>query len=92
MSKQKQVQISETLFVDLYCLSYDLLRGLVDKDKIKEVNKLLTEKLDKMITREVFTKYKTSAGGSDEREAARKEYLERIGIHQDWISKSEVIP
>ena len=74
----KNVQISEQLFFAL--LKYHLL----DMDEVlPEIKKGLDEKVEAMMKRELYTKYKT-APTEEEREKARQEYLERVGMHRDF--------
>ena len=74
----KNVQISEQLFFAL--LKYHLL----DMDEVvPEIKKGLEEKVEAMMKRELYTKYKT-APTEEERERARQEYLERVGMHRDF--------
>ena len=74
----KNVQISEQLFFAL--LKYHLL----DMDEVvPEIKKGLEEKVEAKMKRELYTKYKT-APTEEERERARQEYLERVGMHRDF--------
>ena len=74
----KQVQISEDLFLSL--VKYHILEHYNDEEKIvKEIK----EKYDKIISRSLYTKYKT-APSEKEKEKARQEYLNRKGIHSDF--------
>ena len=74
----KNVQISEQLFFAL--LKYHLL----DMDEVvPEIKKGLEEKVEAMMKRELYTKYKT-APTEEEREKARQEYLEKAGMHRDF--------
>ena len=41
------------------------------------------KKLDVLVKRELYTKYKT-AKSATEREAARQEYLEKVGMPKDF--------
>lgn len=43
----------------------------------------LERKLDKVIAHDLYTRYK-SAGSAEEREQARQEYLEKVGIPADF--------
>lgn len=43
----------------------------------------LQEKLEAMVKRELYTRYKT-AGTSEEREKSRQEYLEKVGIQENF--------
>lgn len=83
----KNVQISSDLFCDIcsYFLDDDAPRDL-NADNIR---KQILDKLDKMIIRELFTEYKRTPTG-EEREKARREYLERVGVSRDFISDKEV--
>ena len=74
----RNVQISEKLFFAL--LKYNL----VEMDNVlPEIKKGLEEKLEAMIRRDLYTKYKT-ASTEEEREKARQEYLEKVGMHRDF--------
>ena len=70
--------ISEELFGKI--LKYHLLDQEQEADDIK---KGLEKKLDAMINREVYSKYKT-APTEEEREKSRQEYLDRKGIHESF--------
>ena len=70
----KNVQISEQLFVAL--VKYHLLE--ID-DVYPEIKKGLEKKVDALVMRELYTKYKT-APTDEEREKARREYLDKRGV------------
>ena len=74
----KNVQISEELFIEL--LKYHLVE--ID-DVLPEIKKGLEEKLEAMVRRDLYTKYKT-APTEEEREKARQEYLEKVGMHRSF--------
>lgn len=74
----KQVQISEDLF--LLLIKYHILEYYNEEEKI--VNQL-NEKLDRIVNRNLYTKYKT-APTEEEKEKARQEYLDRKGIHSSF--------
>ena len=74
----KNVQISEELFFAL--LKYHLVE--ID-DVLPEIKKGLEEKLEAMVKRDLYTKYKT-APTEEEREKARQEYLEKVGMHRSF--------
>ena len=74
----KNIQISEQLFFAL--LKYHLLET---DEVLPEIKKGLEEKLEAMVRRELYTKYKT-APTEEEREKARQEYLEKVGMHRDF--------
>ena len=77
--KQKQVQIPlKTLFS---LLNYFLVEPR-EEDRIA-IEKALNEKLEALIRHDLYTKSKTLPT-EEEREKARQEYLDRIGMHQDF--------
>lgn len=70
----KQIQIPEELFILL--MKYHLL----DREEVQpEIKKGLMDKMDAMVMRELYSKYKT-APTEDEKEKAKKEYLDRRGV------------
>ena len=73
MDRLKNVQISEELFFAL--LKYHLVEI---EDVLPEIKKGLEDKLEAMVRRDLYTKYKT-APNEEEREKARQEYLEKVG-------------
>jgi len=90
----KRIQFPESFVVDVARLisfldDYDLggygnaLRGNIDDQ--------LTAKFEAMDRRNAFSKYKSAAPGSEERERFRKEYLKHADIHKDWVSPTEII-
>ena len=83
----KQVQIDEELFAAL-CVYF-----LQDPDELDfdDIAAALSDKLDKMVARALYTEYKTAANRS-EREAARNRYLDHVGISHKFRSKSECRP
>ena len=70
----KNIQISEELFFAL--LKYHLLEM---DDVYPEIKKGLEKKVDALVMRELYTKYKT-APTDEEREKARREYLDKRGV------------
>ena len=78
MEKKKNVTIPEELFIDL--VKYFLADIRWDEDRIRS---RLQEKLEAMVKRELYTRYKT-AGTPEEREKARQEYLEKVGIAENF--------
>ena len=74
----KNVQISEELFFAL--LKYHLLKM---DDVLPEIKKGLEEKLEAMVRRDLYTKYKT-APTEEEREKSRQEYLDKRGVFPDF--------
>ncbi len=77
---RKNVQISYELFMDLIKLH---LLEIQDSCLWKRIEDGLNAKIDAMIMRELYEKYKT-APSEEEREKARQEYLDRRGVHQDF--------
>jgi len=51
-----------------------------DEDDIKQE---LEKKLNAIVKRKYYTDYKT-AGSEEEREKARRKYLDEIGMHKDF--------
>ena len=70
----KNIQISEELFFAL--VKYHLLEM---DDVYPEIKKGLEKKVDALVMRELYTKYKT-APTEEEREKARREYLDKRGV------------
>lgn len=70
----KNVQITQELFLAL--VKYHLLETTEEEEKIK---KELTDKVDAMAKRQIYSQYKT-APTEEERERARQEYLDKVGI------------
>ena len=73
----KNVQIPQELFMKL--LRYHLL----DDSCTEDVKKGLELKMNTMVERELYTKSKT-APTEEERERARKEYLDRRGVPESF--------
>lgn len=74
----KNVQIPEELFVAL--VKYHLL----DMDDCQnEIQKGLEKKIDAMVRHQLYTDYKT-APTEEEREKARQDYLDKVGMHRDF--------
>ena len=74
----KNVMVPEELFGKL--LKYHLLDQKQEEDDIK---KGLEKKLDAMVNREVYSKFKT-APTEEEREKFRQEYLDRKGMQESF--------
>jgi len=93
MQRPKNIQMPFNFFTDVLRLVWKLEDYDLDDDidsLCKSLESQIQTKLDAMIRREVFSKYKGAAPGSDEREDFRRQYLEMVGIHRDWISKKEI--
>ena len=74
----KNVQISQDLFIAL--MRYFLLE---QEEIYPEIKKGLEKKLDALVMRELYTKYKT-APSKEEREKARREYLDKRGVPESF--------
>ena len=74
----KSVQIPYDLFIDLAMYH---LRG--EDDFEGEIRQGLEQKLDAMLNRQLYSRYKT-APNEEEREQARQEYLDRRGVPQSY--------
>ena len=72
--KNRNVQIPYELFFQL--LQYFLMENYESEETIRQG---LERKLDTMVNRELYSKYKT-APTEEEREKSRQEYLDRRGI------------
>ena len=76
--KNKNVQIPYELF--FLFLQYFLMENYESEESIR---KGLEKKLDVMVDRELYSKYKIAAT-EGEREKFRREYLERKGIPESF--------
>lgn len=74
----RNVQISRELFMKL--LHFHLLE---DESCEKEIKQELEKKLDRMVMHDLYGKSKT-APTEEEREQARKEYLDRRGVPENF--------
>ena len=74
----KNVQIPYDLFMAL--LRYHLVE---DGFCVDEIRRGLEKKLDSMVRHELYAKYKT-APTEEEREKARKEYLDKRGVPESF--------
>lgn len=77
----KQIQIPEELFnrMALFILDEDFRT----EEHEKIIKKGILEKFDRQIEHDLYTKYKT-APTEEQREQARKEYLEQKGIPNNF--------
>jgi hypothetical protein len=76
----KNVQIPLETFVAL-CKVH--LMGVDDTDTLEGIKTALEGKLDALVKHDTYTTYKT-AESPQEREKARQDYLERVGIPKDF--------
>ena len=85
----KQVQISLELFCDLVDYFYpDNEKNFPTGYEADVIRKQLSEKMQSMINRELFTRYKTAKTPS-EREHYRREYLKKRGFSNAFINDVE---
>lgn len=74
----KNVQIPYELFVNL------VLYHLNDEEDFQDdIRQGLSQKLDAMLNRQLYSQYKT-APTEEQREQARQEYLDRRGVPQSY--------
>ena len=78
LDEMGNVQISQELFMQL--LRFHLVE---DESCEKEIKQGLEKKLDRMVMRDLYGKFKT-APTEEERERARKEYLDRRGVPESF--------
>ena len=74
----RNVQISQELFMQL--LRFHLME---DESCEKEIKQELEKKMGRRVMRDLFGKSKT-ASTEEEREQARKEYLDRRGVSEKF--------
>lgn len=74
----RNVQISQELFMQL--LRYHLVE---DERCEQEIKQELEKKLDRMVLHELYGKFKTALT-EEEREQARKEYLDKRGVPESF--------
>lgn len=77
MDKVKNVQIPETLFVQLY--KYFLL-DIQDKEICDSIKAGLSDKWETIHRRQLYQNMHTASTAA-EQEQARQDYLEEIGVH-----------
>lgn len=75
-NKPKQIQISEQFFKEL-CV-FVLYEDCRSKEFTDKLQKQIFDKMDRIKNHQLYSKYK--AGSED----ARQEYLDRVGIPQDF--------
>ena len=98
--KDKKVQVTEGFLCSAMILARDL-KLVMDRPDLYEINVELYTLLINDIIKEVdailearerrktYTAYKTAAKGTADREKLRQEYLDMVGIHKDWRTKTE---
>jgi hypothetical protein len=79
-AKEKSVQIPEKLFAEIG------MYFLLDRREESLENAIkagLNEKIEATVRHELYTRYKTAAT-PEQQEAARRDYLDRVGISTDF--------
>lgn len=77
MTKIKSIQIPEELFFNL--VKYFILE-LSDPELEQAIAKAISDKFEKMVDRDLFSKSRNQELPSEQREQFRQEYLARRGI------------
>lgn len=73
----KTVQISEELFMDLCRV---ILGGVDDPETVSRTSRGLNDKLDRIVTRGLYSTMNDPSKSPQEREKARQDYLDARGI------------
>lgn len=81
MPKDKMIQIPELLFNQM--AAYVLIENCRTEELQKQIEKGVYDKIDRKTNHDLYTKSKTAAT-QEQRESARKEYLDRIGIPESF--------
>jgi hypothetical protein len=76
----RQIQINSELFYGLYRL---IVLEEQNEELYQQAKQQLETKFTKLLNHELYSQFRT-ATSADEREQARKDYLESIGIHKDF--------
>lgn len=84
--REKQVQIPESLFglITKLVLTYDSCSEEELWEQIREIQKGVYAKYDAMAKRDLYSTYKTNPDPVM-RERARREYLQKAGIPDEFI-------
>lgn len=88
MNNPKNIQISYDLFLRLCKHFFTNDSILHDEKEINAIRNELEGKLDALIKRELFTKYKTTINPK-EREKLRKEYIKKAQIPSQFTTQKE---
>ena len=86
---QKAFQIELQLFFAIYDYFFNNPDGQPQGYEADEIRRKLDEKLDKVISRELFSKYKRAAT-AEEREQARQQYLDHVGMLHSHRTPTEI--
>ena len=79
--QNRQIQIPEALFTQM--CAYFLMPEFQTEQNIEAIKRGINAKLDRMVEHDLYTKYKT-APNAEQREQARQEYLEKVGIPESF--------
>ncbi|MDL2248770.1 complexin-2 [Tyzzerella sp. OttesenSCG-928-J15] len=88
----KRVQVEMSTFLDVYRLLFALEDYELDYDTQEIVSRLetaLNAKLDAMLKHDTYTMSKV-APTEVEREAARQNYLDMVGMKKDWRYSKDI--
>lgn len=95
MTKEKQIKISEEMFVNISKLLYLIDKYNFDDENItkliNDLKKQINAKFEALEKRKIFTEYKTSKPMTKEREEKRQEYLNKTKISKDWKNEKETL-
>ena len=86
--KPKQVQIEFDFFCEMLTYFHDHQDEHESGSDFDEIYRKLSDKADKIINRELFSRYKRAAT-PEERERYRKEYLDPRGISKSFRTDTE---
>lgn len=84
----KEIKVSTDFYVDLINYFYPEDGEFPDGYLAEKIRTQIADKMDRITTRDLFSKYKT-AKTPEEREKARLEYLRERGISDNFISSTE---
>ena len=81
MNKEKQIQIPLQLYNVM--AMYILDENFRTEENFKYIEKGILEKIDRQLEHNYYTEYKC-APTQEQKEEARKKYLDKKGIHHDY--------
>lgn len=83
----KNVQIPEELFINLcrcHLLGTDNMEEWEEIELLQSIKNGLQNKLDSLLKRELYSKYKDTTLTEKERQEARQAYLDAIGMREGY--------
>jgi len=92
--KEKQILVPESFMVDVYMLILHLRSDTQASDPnllLQKIQVVINAKIESQKRRKDFTEYKTAKPNTEQREQARQDYLDGVGIHKDWRSGKETL-